>query len=118
MFGAESLRAVADAVYKQDGEGMREIVQELERKGQSLQHFCRELSRYWRNLLVTKITGKSTRLIAATEQEQMTFLDTTGWFSEEDLTRYFNLTLDLYKTLQTSLQPRLHLVLGLLKHLH
>jgi DNA polymerase-3 subunit gamma/tau len=36
-------------------------------------------------------------------------------FSEEDLTRYLNLTLDLYKTLQNSLQPRLHLELGLVK---
>jgi DNA polymerase-3 subunit gamma/tau len=118
MFGAESLRAVADAVYKQDGERMLEIVQELERKGQSLQHFCRELSRYWRNLLVAKITGKPSGLIAATEKEQLAFLETAGLFSEEDLTRYLNLTLDLYKTLQSSLQPRLHLELGLIKLVH
>jgi DNA polymerase-3 subunit gamma/tau len=39
-------------------------------------------------------------------------------FSEEDLTRYLNLTLDLYKTLQSSLQPRLHLELGLIKLVH
>ena len=38
---------------------MLDIVQELERNGQSLQHFCRELARYWRNLLVAKIAGKA-----------------------------------------------------------
>jgi DNA polymerase-3 subunit gamma/tau len=97
---------------------MIEIVGELEATGRSLQHFCRELARYWRNLLVAKIAGKPTRLIAASEQEQAGLLETAAAFSEEDLTRYLNLTLDLYKTLQTSLQPRLHLELGLVKLVH
>jgi DNA polymerase-3 subunit gamma/tau len=115
VFGAESLGAVADAVHKRDGARMLDIVQELEQNGQSLQHFCRELSRYWRNLLVAKIAGTPSRLIAGSDQEQQAFLQTADLFSEEDLTRYLNLTLDLYKTLQSSLQPRLHLELGLIK---
>ena len=115
VFGAESLRAVAEAVHNRDGGRMLDIVLELEQKGQSLQHFCRELSRYWRNLLVAKIAGKPSRLIAGSDQEQQAFLETAGLFSEEDLTRYLNLALDLYKTLQSSLQPRLHLELGLIK---
>lgn len=115
VFSIESLRAVAEAVHQQDGKRMLEIVQELERNGQSLQHFCRELARYWRNLLVARITGKPSRLIAASEQEQQGLLNTANLFSEEDLTRYLNLTLELYKTLQTSLQPRLHLEVGLIK---
>jgi DNA polymerase-3 subunit gamma/tau len=36
-------------------------------------------------------------------------------FSEEDLTRYLQLSLDLFKDLQFSLQPRLHLELGLVR---
>jgi len=115
MFGADALRAVAEAVHNQDGSRMLDIVEELERNGQSLQHFSRELSRYWRNLLVAKITGKPTPLISASDGEQQALLDTAGTFSEEDLTRYLNLTLELYKALQISLQPRLHLELGLIK---
>jgi DNA polymerase-3 subunit gamma/tau len=42
-------------------------------------------------------------------------LATSAGFSEEDLTRYLNLSLDIYKALQSSLQPRLHLELGLIK---
>ena len=34
---------------------MLEIVDELERNGHNLQHFSRELSRYFRNLLVARI---------------------------------------------------------------
>jgi DNA polymerase-3 subunit gamma/tau len=115
MFGLQSLDAVSAAVRTQNGGQMLEIVQDLERNGQSLQHFSRELSRYWRNLLVAKISGKSTPLIAASEAEQQSLLATATDFSEEDLTRYLNLSLDLYKALQTSLQPRLHLELGLIK---
>ena len=118
VFATDSLRAVAEAVNQQDGNRMLEIVEDLERNGQSLQHFCRELARYWRNLLVAKISGKPTRLIAASENEQNGFLNTAEPFSEEDLTRYLNITLELYKTMQSSLQPRLHLELGLVKLVH
>jgi DNA polymerase-3 subunit gamma/tau len=115
MFGADSLESVADAVLSQSGERMLEIVQDLEQNGQSLQHFSRELARYWRNLLVAKIAGKPTRLIGASEREQQAMIATAAKFSEEDLTRYLQLSLDLFKALQFSLQPRLHLELGLIK---
>ena len=36
-------------------------------------------------------------------------------FAEEDLTRYLQLALDLFRELQFSLQPRFHLEIGLLK---
>ena len=118
VFGMDSLRSVADAVTELNSARMLEMVQELENNGQSLQHFCRELARYWRNLLVAKISGKPSRLISASEREQSSFLETAEAFSEEDLTRYLNLTLELYKTMQYSLQPRLHLELGLVKLVH
>ena len=118
VFAVASLRSVAEAVVEQNGARMLDIVQELEATGQSLQHFSRELSRYWRNLLVAKISAKPTRLIPASDQEQRALLETAALFSEEDLTRYLNLTLDLYKALQYSLQPRLHLELGLIKLVH
>jgi DNA polymerase-3 subunit gamma/tau len=115
VFGSEALLAVANALQQRDSARMLAIVEDLERNGQSLQHFARELSRYWRNLLVAKISGQSTRLIAASDAEQKALLETAAAFSEEDLTRYLHLTLELYKALQTSLQPRLHLELGLVK---
>ncbi len=115
MFATASLQAVAEAVHNQDTGRMLQIVQDLERNGQSLQHFSRELSRYWRNLLVAKITGKPTPLIPATAGEQQQLMSAAQLFSEEDLTRYLNLSLKLYQDLQSSLQPRLHMELGLLK---
>ena len=57
-------------------------------------------------------------MIAASESEQAALMTTANGFSEEDLTRYLTLSLDLYKALQYSLQPRLHLELGLIKLVH
>lgn len=115
MFSLESLETVAGALANADSSGMLEVVRELEQNGHNLQHFCRELTRFLRNLLVVKIAGKTTRLVAASAREQERLAQTAAAFSEEDLTRYLQITLDLFKDMQTSLQPRLHLELGLLR---
>ncbi len=115
MFSLDSLSEVTQALASQDSRRMLELVMELERNGRNLQHFCRELARYFRNLLVAKVAGANTRLIAASGPEQERLADIAAGYSEEDLTRYLQLTLDLFKDLQFSLQPRLHLEIGLLR---
>ena len=115
LFSLDSLGEVSDALKSEDSRRMLDLVMELERNGRSLQHFCRELARYFRNLLVAKVVGANTRLIAASAREQERLAEVARGFSEEDLTRYLQLTLDLFKDLQFSLQPRLHLEIGLLR---
>ena len=118
LFSLDVMGQVTEALEAGTSPRMLEIVGELERNGASLQHFCRELGRYFRNLLVVKISGAGTRLIAASPREQSSMAEIAARFSEEDLTRYLNLTLDLFKQLQYSLQPRLHMELGLLRLVH
>ncbi len=118
MFSLDSLGQVAQALAQSDSRRMLDVVLELERNGRNLQHFCRELARYFRNLLVSKVAGPNTRLIAASPREQEQLAATAAGFSEEDLTRYMQITLDVFKDLQTSIQPRLHLEIGLLKLVH
>ena len=43
---------------------MLEIVDQLHREGRHLQNFSAELVRYFRNLLVMKVSGEETRLVA------------------------------------------------------
>jgi DNA polymerase-3 subunit gamma/tau len=118
MFSLDSLGAVAKALAEGDSKGMLDVVADLEANGRSLQHFSRELARYFRNLLVVKISNGVTKLVAASPPEQETLGKVAAQFSEEDLTRYLRLTLDLFRDLQSSLQPRLHLELGLLRLVH
>ncbi len=121
LLGAFSLTAmeqVTESLQQKAGANMLGLVDELERNGQNLQHFSRELSRFLRNLLVAKIAGNSgsdSRLIAASPSERAQMRKIAAEFSEEDLTRYLQLSLDLFRELQFSLQPRFHLEIGLLK---
>ncbi len=120
MFSLESLDRVSEALTASDSARMLDVVAELESNGRSLQHFARELARYFRNLLVVKIAGagETTRLIAASPAEQRKLAETAARFSEEDLTRYLQMSLELFTDLQASLQPRLHLEIGLLRMVH
>ncbi|MBS1828139.1 MAG: DNA polymerase III subunit gamma/tau [Acidobacteria bacterium] len=117
-FSMATLELVTNALLELNSTRMLEIVQELEHTGQNLQHFCRELCRFFRNLLVARISGADTRLIAASANERTRLEQLAAKFSEEDLTRYLNLILELFQGLQTSLQPRMHLELGLVKLVH
>jgi DNA polymerase-3 subunit gamma/tau len=118
MFSLESLGTVTQALAEGDAKRMLDVVADLEANGRSLQHFARELARYFRNLLVVRIEGKPTRLVAASPPEQERMLEAARQFSEDDLTRDLKLALDLFRDLQSSLQPRLHLEMGLLRLIH
>src|SRR5439155_15263782 len=117
-FSLESLEKVTEALSDSDSRRMLEVVDELERNGQNLQHFSRELARYFRNLLVARIAGADTRLVAASAAQREKLVAIAAQFSEEDLTRYLQLSLDLFSDLQTSLQPRFHLEIGLVRLVH
>jgi DNA polymerase-3 subunit gamma/tau len=114
-YSIEVLERVAQALLESSSVRMLEVVDELVRSGQHLQHFVRELARFFRNLLVSKIAGGDTRLVAASRQEREKLAAIASQFSEQDLTRYLQLTLDLFRDLQFSLQPRLHVEMGLIR---
>ncbi len=114
-FSLDAMAQVSSALAAQDGAAMLTLVDELERNGGSPQHFSREVSRYLRNLLVTRIAGPDSRLVTASAAERAEMARIAAGFSEEDLTRYLQIALELFSDLQASLQPRFHLEIGLLK---
>src|SRR5262249_55593024 len=115
-FSLDSLHRVTEALSESSPGRMLAIVEDLERNGSNLQHFSREVARYFRNLLVAKVGD--IKLIPASAQERERLSQIAGPFSEEDLTRYLQLSLDLFTDLQASLQPRFHLELGLIRMVH
>ncbi|MEI9813172.1 MAG: hypothetical protein WDO18_11165 [Acidobacteriota bacterium] len=50
LFSLDSMGQVSEALLAADARRMLDIVGELESNGRSLQHFARELARYFRNL--------------------------------------------------------------------
>ncbi|HWQ53860.1 MAG TPA: DNA polymerase III subunit gamma/tau, partial [Bryobacteraceae bacterium] len=117
-FSLDALDEITQALLESNSARMLQVVDELERNGHNLQHFSRELSRYFRNLLVARIAGAETRLIAASPAEREKMAGIAAKFSEEDLTRYLQLSIDLFRDLQFSLQPRFHLEIGLIRLVH
>jgi DNA polymerase-3 subunit gamma/tau len=114
-FSLDTLDQVTQALRESSSARMLEIADSLSRGGHHLQHFVRELARYFRNLLVTKLAGDNPRLVAASREERARLAEIAAAFSEQDLTRYLQLTLDLFRDMQFSLQPRLHFELGLIR---
>jgi DNA polymerase III subunit gamma/tau len=113
---AESvLDSLVEAISEQSAEMALRLVHRLIGDGQNLQHFCREAIRHFRNLLVARVCGVDSDLVAAPEDERPRLAEQAARFSEEDLTRFFNALLATDAELRRAPDPRLHLELGLLK---
>jgi DNA polymerase-3 subunit gamma/tau len=113
---AESvLDSLVDAISEQSAEMALSLVHRLIGDGQNLQHFCREAIRHFRNLLLARVCGVDSDLVAAPEDERPRLAEQAARFSEEDLTRFFNTLLATDAELRRAPDPRLHLELGLLK---
>jgi DNA polymerase III subunit gamma/tau len=113
---AESvLDELVEAIATQSAERALGLVHRLIGEGQNLQHFCREAIRHFRNLLVALVCGADSDLVAAPTDERARLAEQAAKFSEEDLTRFFNILLITDDDLRRKPDPRLHLELGLLK---
>ena len=110
-----SLDELVSAIEAQSSERAFTLVHRLITDGQNLQHFCRESIRHVRNLLVARVSGAGSELIAAPEDERSRLAEQAARFSEEDLTRFFNILLATDDDLRRKPDVRLHLELGLLK---
>ncbi|MGH9716266.1 MAG: DNA polymerase III subunit gamma/tau [Candidatus Acidiferrales bacterium] len=113
---AESvLDDLVEAIAAQSSEGALSLVHRLIADGQNLQHFCREAIRHFRNLLVARVCGADSQLIAAPAEERPRLAEQSAQFTEEDLTRFFNILVATEDDLRRKPDQRLHLELGLLK---
>ncbi len=113
---AESvLDSLVEAIAARSAERALGLVHRLIADGQNLQHFCREAIRHFRNLLVVRVCGADSNLVAAPKDEQPRLAEQAAQFGEEDLTRFFNILLATDDDLRRKPDPRLHLELGLLR---
>lgn len=111
----EVLDELISAISAQSAEQALTLVQRLHAEGQNLQHFCREAIRHIRNLLVAKVAGAQSPLITEPMDERPRLAKQAEIFSEEDLTRFFQILMATDEDLRRKPDPRLHLELGLLK---
>jgi len=91
------------------------LVHTFQKEGRNLQHFCREAIRHMRNLLIARVCGAESDLIAATLDQRPALAKAAARFSEEDLTRFFQILLQTDDDLRRKPDPRVHLEMGLLR---
>jgi len=111
----EVLDELVTAIAAQSSARALGLVHKLIADGRNLRHFCREAIRHFRNLMVARICGADSDLIAAPPDERPRLEKTAAQFSEEDLTRYFTILLATDDDLRRKPDPRLHMELGLLR---
>ncbi len=87
------LRQVVEAIHAGDAGRVLERVGKLAEEGYELSHFAGEFTRYVRNLMIAKSCGAESPLLQVPNEERQTLAELSGLFSEEDLTRCFQILL-------------------------
>ena len=111
----DALEELVNAIAAGSADRVLALVHSFQKEGRNLQHFCREAVRHIRNLLVARVCGADSDLIAATPDQRPALARAAALFTEEDLTRFFRILLQTDEDLRRKLDPRVHLEMGLLR---
>ena len=111
----DALDELVGAIAAGSAERALGLVHTFQKEGRNLQHFCREAIRHMRNLLIARTCGADSDLIAATPDQRPALAKAAALFSEEDLTRFFQILLQTDDDLRRKPDPRVHLEMGLLR---
>ena len=111
----DALQELVEAIAEHSAERALGLVHRFQCEGRNLQHFCREAIRHMRNLLIARVCGADSDLIAATPDQRPGLAKAAGLFTEEDLTRYFQILLETDNQVRKEMDPRVHLEMGLLR---
>jgi DNA polymerase III subunit gamma/tau len=114
----DALNELVEAIAVGSADRVLGLVHTFQKEGRNLQHFCREAIRHMRNLLIARVCGADSDLIAATPDQRPALAKAAAQFSEEDLTRFFNILLQTDDDLRRKPDPRVHLEMGLLRLIH
>src|SRR5437588_367636 len=112
---AEVLDELVAAIENRSTERALALVHRLLAEGQNLQQFCREAISHFRNVLVARVCGADSDLIAASIEDRPRLARAAAEFTEEDLTRFFQILLLIEDDLRRKPDPRLHLEMGVLR---
>ena len=112
----EMLSRVVRAIAEGNPAEALAVVDELAARGHELRNFCRDLLAHLRDMLVVKVTGNSSAISDATEEERKELASEGRDFSESDLVRFFHSLTETETLLrENSAHPRYQLEIGLVK---
>lgn len=107
-----------EAVAQGESAALMEQLNVLLNAGHSPSSLARQMVRYLRNALMSKLGGEQTELLQISGDERARAARTALLFGEEDLTRNLQIVLRTFDDLNFRQEQRFHLELGLLKLIH
>ena len=122
----ELMGAVPNAIFERLLEAVAagqsaELMEQLNllvNAGHSPSSLARQMVRYLRNALMSKLGGEQTELLQISGDERARAARTALLFTEEELTRNLQIVLRTFDDLNYRQEQRFHLELGLLKLIH
>jgi len=115
---SEVLEELMGAVEASDSKAALTLLDRLVTQGQSPTYLIRQLVRFLRNAMVTKVSGVDSSLLQVSTDERTRVARVAAQFSEEDLTRFMNIALRTHDELGYKQEQRFHLELGIMKMVH
>ena len=109
------LEDFTDALISRDSKRVLALVDRLLTSGRNPLQLVRELMGHFRNLLMVRIAGTDSHLVAAPAEDLARLEAVSAQLSEEDLTRFFQILVATDGELRWSAHPRLHLEMGLVR---
>jgi DNA polymerase-3 subunit gamma/tau len=109
----EILDQTVEALAEHDSRSLLNVIEIVIEQGLNIQQYIREFIARLRDLLLMRLDLEA-KVLGSTE-EKATLKQQSSRFSEQDLIRFFDLTLRLESDLRYTAQPRFHLEVGFIK---
>ncbi len=115
---SEVLEELMGAVSHNSSEEALRLLDRILSQGQNPTHFARQLVRFLRNAVVSKVTDGDPALLQISSDERQRVQRVAAQFSEEELARFLQILLRTHGELFYKREQRFHLELGVLKMVH
>ena len=112
--GADILTRIIDSIATNNPAVAIGVVDDIVMRGHDLRNFCRDLLAHFRDLLVTKVSGKE-ELLESAVCDLAELKRQAALFSEPDLVRFFHSLSETETKLRAATQPRYQLEVGIVK---
>ncbi|MGH9542372.1 MAG: DNA polymerase III subunit gamma/tau [Terriglobales bacterium] len=114
----EALAGLLAAVAAGESHAALECLDQFLSAGASPPQICQQTVLFIRNMLMCRVAGAESDLLALSDRERQATAAAAERFSEEDLTRFLQILLRTASDLRFAQEPRLHLELGVMKLVH
>lgn len=103
----ERLVEFSDLIAEHKAREILSLIDEITESGYNLHQFIKDLRQHFRNMLLMKVAGEDTKILALPDKHREILLKKKEQFTEENMVRIIDLLSKTYESMKWSEQPRL-----------